>query len=337
MKHRIPAILTAAILLLTPIRARAVGVLSYSEAPNGTVRVLLSEGLYEGFMLVTDETVTLEQIAAVKGVADVVPLNEMDDMDHEWTTDIIDVFSAYGNDTVIWQVQLKPAYMEIYREYCQDFTILIDGAYDAVWLHYTDYGFARWNGSLQVSYRSGERPDADRLFRQMEVEDRAEEFWVDWRMMLEDWEHTVSARQMTNAEYWAARQEAGIETDYEIICIAEQFADEIREIYGNAYGAQCRVDFTLKETHRAYDGGSVWADIGDCNMDHAVDAQDAAMVLQLAAAMGAGETPRLTDEQRDRADVNRDDVMNATDASSILRYAAARGSGEMQSFAEMVR
>lgn len=337
MKHRIPAILTAAILLMSPIRARAVGVQSYSEEPDGTVRVLLSEGLYEGFMLVTDDTVTREQIAAVKGVADVVPLSEMQDITYQWSPDIIDVFSAYGNDTVIWQVQLKPAYMEIYREYCQDFTILIDGAYDAVWLHYTDYGFARWNGSLQVSYRSGEHPDADRLFRQMEVEDRAEAFWVDWRMMLEEWERTVSAREMTAAEYRTARQDAGIETDYEIICIAEQFADEIRGIYGDAYGAQCRVDFTLKETHRAYDGASVWADIGDCNMDHAVDAQDAAMVLQIAAAMGAGETPRLTDAQRDRADVNRDDVMNATDASCILRYAAARGSGEVQSFAEMAR
>ena len=61
------------------------------------------------------------------------------------------------------------------------------------------------------------------------------------------------------------------------------------------------------------------------------------MVLQIAAAMGAGETPRLTDAQRDRADVNRDDVMNATDASCILRYAAALGSGEVQSFAEMAR
>lgn len=324
MKQRIPALFTAIMLLLNPQTVRAVRADSYHETKDGGVEVILTEDRFDGFLLVTDGTVAQETLKAVKGVSSVAPLTGSLFSDNEWSARTVDAFGRYGERAILWLVTLKPAYMEILMEYCQDYTLLIDGALDALWLDYTDYGYGCWNGGLTTSFR-GSSADSEQFAQQLEVETRAAAFYEEWRSALEAWEASVSAENLTAAEYHAARQEAGILSEYEMALAGEQFAAEILEIYGNAAGVRCELDFTLEEDHRYYDGASVWAHIGDCNMDDAVNAQDAAVVLTFAAAQGAGNSFRFTEEQLDAADVSRDGIINAADASAILIYAANSG------------
>ena len=78
------------------------------------------------------------------------------------------------------------------------------------------------------------------------------------------------------------------------------------------------------------------ASIGDLNSDDAVNASDAALVLQYAAWSGAGNQGSLTDyllrNGRPAAsgivgDLNSDDAVNASDAALILQFAAWSGAG----------
>ena len=73
--------------------------------------------------------------------------------------------------------------------------------------------------------------------------------------------------------------------------------------------------------------------MGDVNGDTVINAADAAIVLQHAASVGAGNGGTLNRTYRAAADVNNDGKANASDASSILRYAAIYGStGEVTDF-----
>lgn len=324
MKQRITAILTAALLLLHPLPVRASAALSYSKTRYGGVDVIIAEGRFTGFLLVTDETVSQETLAAVKGVSSVLPLTGENYARYEFTAQTLEGFSRYGSRAAIWLVMLKPAYMEILMEYCQDYTMLIDGALDALYLDYTDYSTGYWNGGLNTSYY-GISADAELLQQQLDVETRAAAFYAEWREELDAWEALVSAEDMTMLEYSKARQEAGILSDYEMVLAGEAYADEMRTVYASAESVRCRLDFTLDEVVRRFDGVSVWAHIGNCNMDDKVDAQDAATVLLFSAAQGAGREFRFTEDQLDAADVSRDGIINAADASTILRYAAGAG------------
>lgn len=68
---------------------------------------------------------------------------------------------------------------------------------------------------------------------------------------------------------------------------------------------------------------------GDVNNDYEINALDAAEVLVYTAAVGAGETPELPDDEWIlRADYDLNDEVNAVDAAEILVYAAIAGVGE---------
>lgn len=75
--------------------------------------------------------------------------------------------------------------------------------------------------------------------------------------------------------------------------------------------------------------------LGDVNGDSYVNAEDAALVLQYAAALGVGETPEMLVDENARAEkaakyfaeTNADGAINAKDANTILRYSAAVGTG----------
>jgi len=66
----------------------------------------------------------------------------------------------------------------------------------------------------------------------------------------------------------------------------------------------------------------------DVNLDGDVDASDATMILTIAASIGAGEDPGVTEEQLDRADANRDGEIDSSDATLVLQFAASCGAGD---------
>ena len=60
-----------------------------------------------------------------------------------------------------------------------------------------------------------------------------------------------------------------------------------------------------------------------------INASDAALILIVAASIGAEGSSGLNDAQTQAADVNGDGVINASDAAIVLIYAAAAGAGVM--------
>lgn len=77
--------------------------------------------------------------------------------------------------------------------------------------------------------------------------------------------------------------------------------------------------------------------IGDVNLDGAVDALDASLVLTEYAASATGKPSVLDDAAKLNADVNSDGTVDALDASYILSYYAFRatgGSGNILEFIE---
>ncbi len=68
------------------------------------------------------------------------------------------------------------------------------------------------------------------------------------------------------------------------------------------------------------------APFGDVNLDHEVNASDAAAVLSEAARLGTG-AGLFSHAQKEAADIVSDKLVNAADAAVILQYAAEVGSG----------
>ncbi len=65
----------------------------------------------------------------------------------------------------------------------------------------------------------------------------------------------------------------------------------------------------------------------DVNGDGTVDATDAALILEAAGRLGAGEASGLTPEQEAIADADLDGAITATDAAIVSEFAALTGSG----------
>ncbi len=335
MKQRIPALVTALTLLLPlPLSVRAA---DYTETDSGGVSFQLREGRFQGFILITDESVTQEAIEEVKGVYEAAPLDGDLYRQHEFSEEIAACYSGYGVHVRLWLVTIKPAYMEILLEYGQDFSVHIDGALDAVWMDYADYGYGYWNGSFSTAFPAGISPDAQQLSQQLAVEARAAAFQEEWHSAVTAWEESLGEKRMSPAAYKAARQAAGLLTDHEAALAGETYAAEILALYNESEDVQCRLDFTIDSTKRKCDGASVWKGIGDWNLDRRVDAQDAAEVLKYAAEQGVGQEKPYLEQQINAGDTNRDNILNASDASMILLYAARAGSGETVSWAELIR
>lgn len=68
--------------------------------------------------------------------------------------------------------------------------------------------------------------------------------------------------------------------------------------------------------------------LGDLNQDASINSEDASLILQASALLGAGSENNLIVGQEYAADVNEDGIINSEDASIVLQYSAATGSGE---------
>lgn len=327
------AVLTAAVCLTAPFDAFGFRAKEYRELPNGGVQLLITEGTYHGFLIVTDGTVSEAEMKEFKGVSNIVPAQG--ERVTEYTPQLSEAIARWGDGTEAYIVCIKPAYVEILREYARMFSMEFDGILDAAWLDFKEIGYGRWNGYFFVSYNRTDTVTTAQLEKEAEITQRAIDFCTDWQADVTAWEATVDADSMTDEAYKAARQAAGIPSDYEILQSADAFAVEIEAAYGEGV-VEVEPMFQTDSDVLLFDGTSVWDGIGDCNGDGAVNAADAAAVLEQAAASGAGDEGILDAAQQDAGNVNRDEVLNAADAGCILYYAAESGSGNLPSWGRIV-
>ncbi len=327
------AVLTAAVCLTVPFTVSALRAKDYQELPNGGVKLLITEGTYHGFLIVTDGSVSEAEMKEFKGVSNIVPVQG--DRVTEYTPQLSEAVSRWGEGAEAYIVCIKPAYVEILTEYARMFSMEFDGVLDAAWLDFKEIGYGRWNGYFFVSYNRTDTVTTTQLEKEAEIMQRAIAFCTDWQVDVTAWEATVDVDSMTDEAYKAARQAAGIPSDYEILQSADVFAEEIEAAYGEGV-VEVEPMFQTDSDVLLFDGTSVWNGIGDCNGDGCVNAADAAAVLEHAAASGAGDEGTLDAAQQDMGNVDRDEVLNAADAGYILYYAAESGSGNLPSWGRIV-
>ncbi len=306
--------------------AGAAAVNFYEELADGGVRIVLTQNVIDGFLAVTDGTVTEEALESVKGVSSAVLYTPTEE--RVWSERAETAYARFGEDTVLWHVSVKPAYLEIREEYGQYLTMELDGVLDVLWLEYEDSGYGTWNGELLVGFTSVSDAAEEQLGAMFAVQERAAAFHAEWEEAVDAFESSVDLSGMTAEERKAARQAAGILTDYEMMLEGEAYAAEILSIFGEL-DVRCKPEADIEERRMYYDGASVWNGIGDCNLNGTIDAVDAADILKFAAASGSGGTGLLSAAAQDAGNVNRDELLDAEDASLILRYAAESGSGKV--------
>jgi hypothetical protein len=124
-------------------------------------------------------------------------------------------------------------------------------------------------------------------------------------------------------------------TSYELLCYYTEKGKELEEKYPDIF-LHVKPCFAIPDSDSQEFGistDSVWTSAGDSNSDGAVDASDAANVLNIAAQNGTGANIKATAAD----DVNADGAVNATDAAAVLCYAAAKGTGADVSWVDILR
>ena len=135
------------------------------------------------------------------------------------------------------------------------------------------------------------------------------------------------------SEQWSTLKESGMKY-WEIHKMLCEMVDTLNVKYGGEFTAYnpevCPLDTAELKNGNA---SSVWTSAGDSNSDGAVDASDAANVLNIAAQNGTGANIKATAAD----DVNADGAVNAADAAAVLCYAAAKGTGADVSWVDILR
>lgn len=112
------------------------------------------------------------------------------------------------------------------------------------------------------------------------------------------------------------------------------YCDAIVEKYPDVFADLVPVPAGSSSTVQCIDGTVCWDEyVGDSNTDGAVDAQDAADVLSIAAQIGTGADIKATSAN----DVNADGTVDASDAAAVLSYAAVKGTGADVSWIDILR
>ncbi len=124
------------------------------------------------------------------------------------------------------------------------------------------------------------------------------------------------------------------EYDYEAICSVNDADNGGMKYYGmiSGYSGSTAEEYAkvIDCNFRAIDN------IGDVNLDGAVDALDASLVLMEYAASATGKPSVLDEAAKLNADVNADATADALDASEILGYYAYKATGGTGSLPEYI-
>ena len=120
----------------------------------------------------------------------------------------------------------------------------------------------------------------------------------------------------------------------EVICNEYDSSNGGMQYYGTISGYS---GSTAEEYAEAIGCGFIAIDhIGDVNLDGAVDALDASLVLMEYAASATGKPSVIDSEAKFNADVNSDGTADALDASEILGYYAYKATGGKGSILEFI-
>lgn len=160
---------------------------------------------------------------------------------------------------------------------------------------------------------------------------------TDWDADVAEYVSTHDTQQLTESELNIALQEAGIQSDYELMKKGYEYAEKLEQVSEGAFaGAQAGFIETW-DVKVTLSGNSCWDGIGNVNDDDVINSADASCILTASAKLGTGQSDSFTDAQKNSADVNADGKINAADAVLILQYTAVSGSGENISIASFAK
>lgn len=159
-----------------------------------------------------------------------------------------------------------------------------------------------------------------------------------WKKSFDEWRDSIDYENMTFEERAASREAAGIMSEWELFLKAKDLTDRINARY-RAYCAENDVDATGDIARMGFLAstllprtdtirlGSVWDRFMDANMDHTLDASDAAQILDIASRRGANANSPLS-HYFDNLDFDSNRDVDASDAANLLVFLAEKGSGK---------
>lgn len=277
---------------------------SCSEGADGSAIITTHNRDY-GFLIVTDGT-ELATIEKNNNLNDPIhTLVELGNNPQEWDW-------APGNETLLANYNDTNRYYHVdlssstgwgkLSAAARNFMLTHEDVVDVILLEHSYSGTPQWYGDFEIYYhRDASSEEIDALDSNADIS------------MLRE----VQAKY-TDEEYIP---------DYAIL--SEAFAACEKYMTDNAEYSGCvdiiQPSLLIAENGQVvYSGVSAWEEIGDADGDGAVNATDAAAILEMASSLGTGAEVTVNTA----ADVNADGSVDAVDAAIVLSYASRIGSGE---------
>ncbi len=257
-----------------------------------------------------------------------------------WDEDSAPQFADHAEDALYYDVRLHLGHYDNISAVSRRYMLETEGVTDVIVYNQIYSGIAFWNGELFLELQADLTPEASDDFTENFESPLIAEYtaqYEQWQQAIADWELSVADTDMTPDELAAARREAGLPTDFEMVDYAFTKAAEITAAHSDVIAYAWPGLRANAEGQHIYIGRSAWEGIGDVNADAAIDATDAAAVLAHAAETGSGNTGALNTDALQAADVNADGLTDAVDAAAILAYAARTGAGEDITIADAAR
>ncbi len=257
---------------------------------------------------------------------------------------------AYGENAKLYCVGIDYDFSDCALMLTRKFMVENDYVLDIIQLTGDSYGAACWNGhyyckfkedmtNAEISARWKELKADSPIAEAMAFYENQKTLEMTLEMMIE-----YSYHPMTEEDIAQFRADNNMLSDYDLTVMAYEAAaktvaenPDVEIISPNLAHAISNV--LDDETLEYYELNNLWDGCGDFDDNAAVDAGDAAAVLQYASESGSKVYPELlSDKQHDAGDVNCDGIVNATDAAFILQYAAEAGTQDGEaSWPEILR
>ncbi len=247
--------------------------------------------------------------------------------------------AEHGENAKLYQVSVDWEFRANLLTLARKFMLEHDYVCDIITLAANVDSLGVWNGGFTGHFVNdeGEEPEA---FREILLDcglEEATETYKAWKEALDAFEASTDTSSMTPEEIAAAREAAGIMTDYEITMIGYNVAKTAMENYGDRLDSVAPSYIAHETNMHYYPNEDLWDGAGDFDGDTAVNANDASAVLAYATESGAQKGTSLDESVRMAGDVNCDGTVDAVDASYILQYAAASGAEGAADWTEILR
>ncbi|MBE6849307.1 MAG: hypothetical protein E7502_05305 [Ruminococcus sp.] len=281
---------------------------------------------YPGIMVETDGTeLTREMLSDIEGlvqIKNIVSYEEFTKSYPFWKTVV-----SVEPESKAYMLNLNETSPDVLIKFGRELMVTMDCIKETHLCETTHYRYPLSTNRFTVKTKEGidlneaDIPEfADFTFYSSGIE-FPEDGWNKWTVIMPTDTFSVMLRTLS---------------EYEIYCYNQDFCEEILEKYPDiieSMGQLIKYNSTSNDNAASYAASSVWTSAGDSNSDGAVDASDAANVLNIAAQNGTGAAIKATAAD----DVNADGAVNANDAAAVLCYAAAKGTGADVSWVDILR